>query len=85
VISFTQNHFAAEEKLMHAHDYNDYELHKKEHNQLTMSVLDLQKQFQADSMVLSQKVMDFLKDWLANHIHGLDKVYGPYFNAKGVA
>jgi hemerythrin len=85
LISYTQNHFATEERLMRAHGYPDYEQHKKEHNSLTLSVLDLQKQYQTGNMLLSQKVMDFLKDWLANHIQGLDKGYGPFLNGKGVA
>lgn len=32
LISYTKNHFAAEERLMKAHAYPDYEQHKKEHN-----------------------------------------------------
>lgn len=84
LISYTQNHFAAEEQLMKSQGYPDYAEHKKEHNSLTLSVLDLQKQFQAGSVLLSQTVMDFLKDWLATHIQGMDKAYGPFLNGKGV-
>jgi hemerythrin len=84
LIAYTKNHFAAEEQLMKAHGYPDYDKHKKEHNQLTMTVLDLQKGYQAGSAPLSQSVMNFLKDWLTNHIQGVDKGYGPFLNSKGV-
>jgi hemerythrin len=84
LISYTKNHFAAEERLMKAHNFPDYEKHKKEHNQLTMAVLDLQKGYEAGSAPLSQSVMTFLKDWLTNHIQGVDKGYGPFLNGKGV-
>ncbi len=84
LISYTQNHFAAEERLMKAHGFPGYEKHKKEHNQLTMSVLDLQKGYMAGSTPLSQSVMGFLKDWLTNHIQGVDKEYGPFLNGKGI-
>ena len=84
LISYTKNHFAAEEQLMKAHGYADYEKHKKEHNQLTLTVLDLQKGYEAGSVPLSQSVMGFLKDWLTNHIQGVDKGYGPFLNGKGV-
>jgi hemerythrin len=79
LISYTQNHFAAEEKLMKAKNYPGYEEHKKEHNQLVMQVLDVQKQMQG-GVVLSQAVMTFLKNWLENHIQGTDKKYGPCLN-----
>ncbi len=84
LISYTRNHFAAEERLMQSHGYPDYAEHKKEHNALTLSVLDLQKEFQAGNVLLSQKVMNFLKEWLTGHIQGLDKAYGPFLRGKGV-
>ena len=83
LINYTKNHFAAEERLMKAHGYPDYEKHKKEHNQLTLTVLDLQKGYAAGSAPLSQSVMNFLKDWLTNHIQGVDKGYGPLSERQG--
>jgi hemerythrin len=29
--------------------------------------------------------MNFLKDWLSNHIMNSDKKYGPFLTGKGVA
>jgi hemerythrin len=79
LISYTRNHFAAEEKQMKAKNYPAYEEHKKEHNQLVMQVLDVQKQMQ-EGVLLSQTVMTFLKNWLETHIIGTDKKYGPFLN-----
>lgn len=84
LIRYTQKHFAAEDRLMKAHGFPGYENHKKEHNQLTLTVLELQKGFSEGSAPLSQTVMTFLKDWLTNHIQGVDKEYGPFLNGKGV-
>ncbi len=84
LISYTQTHFAAEERLMKQYGYPDMEAHKKEHNALVMQVLDLQKQFQEGKAVLTQNVLTFLRDWLSWHIQGDDKKYGVFFNGKGV-
>lgn len=84
LISYTRNHFASEERLMKSHAFPEYEKHKKEHNQLTLSVLDLQKEYEAGNAPLSQSVMAFLKDWLTDHIQGMDKGYGPFLNGKGI-
>ena len=85
LIAYTQTHFAAEERLMQQYGFPEYEAHKKEHNALVVQVLDLQKQFQDGKAVLTQNVMNFLRDWLSKHIQGVDKKYGVYLNGKGVA
>ena len=84
LIEYTRRHFAAEDRLMKAQGYPGYENHKKEHNQLTMTVMDFQKGFAEGSAILSQTVMTFLRDWLTNHSQGVDKEYGPFLNGKGI-
>jgi len=84
LIQYTNTHFAAEERLMKLHNYPDYEQHKKEHNLLVLQVLDVQKKYHEGSAVLAQSVITFLKDWLKNHIQGVDKNYGPFLNSKGI-
>jgi hemerythrin len=84
LIIYTQKHFAAEEELMKVNSYPGYAVHKQEHNQLVTQVLDVQKQMQT-GVVLSQQVMNFLKNWLETHIQGTDKKYGPFLNQKGLS
>ena len=84
LIQYTAMHFSSEERLMKQHNYPDYEQHKKEHNQLVMKVQDVQKKYLEGSAILSQEVMNFLKEWLRNHIQGEDKKYGIFFNSIGV-
>jgi hemerythrin len=84
LIQYTQNHFSSEERLMKQYNYPEYEKHKKEHNLLVMQVLDLQKMYKNGTAILTQDVMQFLKDWLQKHIQGEDKKYGPFLNNKGV-
>jgi len=49
-----------------------------------MKVQDVQKKYLEGSTILSQEVMNFLKEWLRNHIQGEDKKYGTFFNSIGV-
>jgi hemerythrin len=80
---YTRRHFTSEENLMKAHGYPGYEEQKKSHNQLVIQILDIQKKFEAGTL-LSQEVLTFLKNWLINHIQGMDQKYGPHLNGKGV-
>ena len=84
LINYTRDHFATEERIMHSHAYPDFLAHKSEHEHLTATVLDFQRRFLSNEVGLTIGVMDFLKDWLRNHILGSDKRYSPFLNAKGV-
>ena len=81
---YTKTHFSYEENLMQKHNYPGYLGHKGQHDALTKQVLDLQGKFQEGKALVTVEVMNFLKDWLQNHIQNTDKKYSPFFNGKGV-
>lgn len=76
LIDYTVYHFKAEEELFQKHGYtmHEYAQHKKEHEDLTKTALDLKHKFDTDAMktVLTMETMEFLKNWLNNHICGND-------------
>jgi hemerythrin len=78
LIEYTSIHFAAEEKLMAEVNFADLPAHKLEHEAFVKTALKLQSDFATDEVVLSFTVMEFLKDWLVNHILKKDKMYGAY-------
>jgi hemerythrin len=80
---YTRRHFASEESLMKLHGYPAYEEQKKAHNQLIIQVVEIQKKYN-EGLVQSQQIISFLKEWLINHIQGMDQKYGSHLNAKGV-
>ena len=84
LITYTRNHFATEERLMNTYEYPSRLAHKKEHDELTAKVLDLDKKFKEGKTSISIEVLNFLKEWLQKHIIGSDKNYGPFFAAKGL-
>src|SRR5512132_1295226 len=78
LISYTRSHFATEEELMRRHRYPAYAAHKSEHDALTQKVLALQSEFEFGRAALTLELMDFLKQWLARHILGTDRLLGAH-------
>jgi hemerythrin-like metal-binding protein len=73
LISYTQTHFATEEKLMSLHDYMDESRHRAEHARLVQDVLDFKDKCEAGSATLSVALLHFLMEWLTHHILESDK------------
>ena len=84
MVFYTVSHFEAEESLMKKYDYPGYEEHKSIHQKITQQVLSFQKKIQEGDVDLTEELMTFLKDWLIDHILGVDKKYSDYLNEKGV-
>jgi hemerythrin-like metal-binding protein len=84
LIVYTKTHFAMEETLFRTHGYPQAAEHKKVHEALTEKALALQVDQKAGKSVISAPVLDFLRDWLTNHILKQDMGYKLFFAAKGV-
>ncbi|MFH1194416.1 MAG: bacteriohemerythrin [bacterium] len=81
---YTVFHFGTEEKLFKEYGYPDMKIHVETHNKLVNQVKALQLDFNKGKAVLTMEVMNFLKEWLTNHILGTDKKYTAFLNSKGV-
>ncbi|GEM_PF-250448 len=81
---YTVSHFAYEEKLFAEHNYPDSENHKKHHQALVEKVTRFQKDFASGKAGLSMDLMNFLTDWLKNHIMETDQAYAPFLQEKGL-
>lgn len=84
LVNYTAYHFSTEEKLMEKYSYPGLLWHKKEHQALTAKAKDLKERFFRSEPVITQDVMNFLKNWLNNHTMGSDKKYGEFLNGKGI-
>lgn len=84
LVNYTVNHFSTEEKYFAQFGYTEAETHIAEHKKFIDEVASFKKEFDEGRLGLSIKVMNFLSDWLRNHIKGTDKKYGPFFNMKGL-
>lgn len=82
--SYTRVHFQTEERLMVVYGYTGYEEHKKKHELLIEQVNDLKSKFQAGDRKITLEVVDFLKEWLLNHIQKEDQKYKAHFAERGL-
>lgn len=81
---YTAHHFKTEEDLFHQFNYPDSEAHILEHKNLVQQVMQFKSDFANGRTVLTNDVMNFLKDWLSRHIAGSDKSYSAFLNSRGV-
>jgi hemerythrin len=81
---YTVNHFRTEEQLMFSCGYSDYQLHKKQHEELIEQVNTFKKKYSGETPRISIELAEFLKKWLISHIAASDKIMGKYLNEKGV-
>jgi hemerythrin-like metal-binding protein len=85
LLRYTKYHFAREERFFAKTGYPGGAAHKAEHDLLARRVGNLQMRFETgQSRILSTEAMEFLKNWLTDHIMGSDQQYGPHLNAKGI-
>lgn len=81
---YTVNHFADEERNFAQTHYPEETQHKALHKKLVDQVVELIGKFNAGEQLIAQDVINFLQDWLVNHIKGTDKKYGPHLNKNGI-
>lgn len=84
LLDYTVAHFKVEEDLFQQYGYSEYREHKGIHDNLIKSALELKVKFEKGEEFVNIEVMNFLKNWLNNHIMRVDKKYGPFLNSKGV-
>ncbi len=81
---YTVNHFADEERSFSQTRYPEENEHKALHKKLVTQVVELIGKFNAGEPLITQDVINFLQDWLINHIKGVDIRYGSHLNKNGI-
>jgi hemerythrin len=85
LVKYTVLHFTHEECLMRLHQYPNFASHKAEHDKLTRQVVELQTEFDAGRAAMALEVLQFVQEWLEEHIKGSDFAYAQCLKAQKVA
>lgn len=81
---YTRYHFNTEENYFTSFNYFDREKHIKEHQDFRNKVDEFMKKYHDSIGSLTYDVMNFLRNWLNNHIMETDQKYIECFNQNGV-
>jgi hemerythrin-like metal-binding protein len=85
LVDYTKTHFKFEEDMMEQNGYPDFESHRESHVRMIAKVDEVIEAYRRDQDGAMQQALDFLKDWLINHINGTDKQYSSFLIDKGVS
>jgi hemerythrin len=83
LVSYTQTHFALEERLMWQAKYKDLEPHMEEHRKLLEQLDQLCKKHLVEEKAIYFEMLSFLKTWLKEHIQGVDTKYSAALQQAG--
>lgn len=79
LLSYTDYHFNAEERAFEHFKYPDCAVHRGFHQELIKQATRLRADLEAGKALVTVEVMEFLRDWVTNHIKRCDKLYSPFF------
>jgi len=80
---YAATHFHNEEVYFDKFGYQHAEAHKQAHADLVARVTDIAARARQGVAVLNMELATFLRDWLNEHIKGLDTQYSQCFNEIG--
>ena len=84
MIKYALKHFATEETYMIKFNFPEYQIHRNEHLDFTdKTFANLNKVIMGDYQVANE-ILEYLKQWLVNHIQGTDRKYIDCFNKNGL-
>ena len=81
LVDYTKYHFRREEKIMEACDYPQLHQHRKVHQRLIKEVQRHKREYGQGDLT-ANSLLDFLSDWLIEHIMSMDKAAAPHFRGK---
>lgn len=84
LLDYTVYHFGNEEKYFAKFGYKDSPAHLAQHQKFIERIKKFADEFEDGDSTVSLDIINFLKDWLINHILKIDSRYVPLFKERGI-
>ncbi len=75
-----QGLFKTEETYMIKFNYPEYQYHKEEHNDFSIKTFFYKSTIVSSDYQIANEILEYLKQWLVNHIQKTDRKYTDCFN-----
>jgi len=82
--AYTDYHFKTEERAFDKYGYENADIHKKSHNDLIKQLSDLIRKYETGSLAVGAETLNFLINWVKNHIMKEDRLYVPLLKNKEI-
>lgn len=84
LIDYTEYHFGDEEKMLRKISYPYLDEQIKSHRAFVNKMKEFKAEMESGEILLSVKIINFLKDWLISHIINIDTKYSGYAHKNGI-
>jgi len=85
MFDYMEVHFSTEERYLQQFNYLGLATHQKAHEEFRSKARDLRERVNAGEFVLSFEIVQFLSDWLQNHILVTDMKYTSLLSEHGLS
>ena len=84
LIDYSNYHFKTEEDYFEKFSYEDKESHIEKHEEFRAQLMHISQHLLLDKAETTYEIIDFLENWLIDHINGTDKRYIKLFKENGL-
>lgn len=84
VLDYANFHFQTEEKYFKEFDYKNTDKHIATHNAYREKIKSLKDNLENDTIVASFDLINYMEDWMINHILNEDRKYIKCFHENGL-
>jgi hemerythrin len=75
ITEYALKHFETEERYMKEFNFPEYKTHRNEHIDFTNKSIDYKNRVLGGDFQVINEILEYLKQWLVNHIQVTDKKY----------